>query len=115
MCASLSENESIELCDFICNFKNHRIKAETKTKESAKMKTLNLHQRSAEDLLNILHRLIYYGENNSALVIGPRGSGKTFLVKQVLENLRQELREKNCSDDLIIVYLSGLRNQNDFD
>lgn len=105
----------MKLCDFIYYFQNIEFTQKQK-RESTKMKTLNLHQRSAEDLLNILHRLIYYGENNSALVIGPRGSGKTFLVKQVLENLRQELKEKNCSDDLIIVYLSGLiiRNVSSF-
>lgn len=71
------------------------------------MKALDIHPKAEEDLLNILRRLVYHGENNSALVIGPRGSGKTFLIRQVLDTLNNELREKKCSGDLIVVYLSG--------
>jgi predicted AAA+ superfamily ATPase len=71
------------------------------------MKTFDIHKKSEEELLNVFRRLIYHGENNSALLIGPRGSGKTTLIKQVLESLRHELKEKNCSDDMILVNLSG--------
>lgn len=72
------------------------------------MKSIDIHSKSLDELLNVFRRLIYHGENNSALLIGPRGSGKTFLVKQALESLRHELLEKNCSDDMIIVNLSGI-------
>lgn len=71
------------------------------------MKAFDIHQQSQDDLLNLLRRLVYHGENNSALVIGPRGSGKTFLINKVIELFIQELKLKNCSDDLIVVYLSG--------
>ena len=71
------------------------------------MKGLEIHKRSEDELVNVLKRLIYYGENNSALVIGPRGSGKTYLINQALESIRAELKEKNCSNDLLIIYLSG--------
>jgi origin recognition complex subunit 4 len=71
------------------------------------MKTLDIHSNQEHELLNLLKGLVYHGENNSALVIGPRGSGKTFLVRQVLLNLRNEMKEKKCSDDLILVHLSG--------
>lgn len=37
---------------------------------------MELHQQPQEEILNILRRSIYHGENNSALVIGARGSGK---------------------------------------
>lgn len=77
------------------------------------MKGLDIHKKSEEDLINILRRLVYHGENNSALVIGPRGSGKTFLIRQALENFNNELKEKNCSDDLILVYLSGCLQNDD--
>jgi len=71
------------------------------------MKTLDIHSSQEHELLNLLKGLVYHGENNSALVIGPRGSGKTFLVRQDLLNLRNEMKEKKCSDDLILVHLSG--------
>ena len=71
------------------------------------MKAFDIHQKSQEELLNLLRRLVYHGENNSALVIGPRGSGKTFLINQVLQTFNQELKDKKCSDDFIVVYLSG--------
>lgn len=71
------------------------------------MKAFDIHQQSQEDLLNLLRRLVYHGENNSALVIGPRGSGKTFLINKVIGLFIEELKLKNCSDDFIVVHLSG--------
>ena len=71
------------------------------------MKSIDIHKKELDELLNVFRRLIYHGENNSALLIGPRGSGKTFLIKQALDCLRHELVEKNCSDDLILVNISG--------
>ena len=71
------------------------------------MKTLDIHSQQEEELLGVLKGLVFHGENNSALIIGPRGSGKTFMVRKVLANLRNELKQKNCSDDLILVHLSG--------
>jgi origin recognition complex subunit 4 len=77
------------------------------------MKGLDIHKRSQEELINILKRLIYHGENNSALVIGPRGSGKTYMINEALETLRTELRQQNCTSDLIIIYLSGCLQNDD--
>ena len=77
------------------------------------MKDLDIHRNSELELTNVLKRLVYQGENNSALVIGPRGSGKTHLINQALENLRSELKTKNCSNDLIIIYLSGCLQNDD--
>ena len=71
------------------------------------MKTLDIHSNQEQELLSVLKGLVYHGENNSALVIGPRGSGKTFMVRQVLLNLRNEMKENQCPDDLILVHLSG--------
>ena len=71
------------------------------------MRVLDIHKNAEDELLKVLSGLINYGENNSALVIGPRGSGKTFLIRQVLQTLRNQLKDRNCSDDLIVVRLSG--------
>ncbi|CAF0767753.1 unnamed protein product [Brachionus calyciflorus] len=84
------------------NFQNFK-----KSKNFKIMKAFNIHEKSQEELINLLRRLVYHGENNSALVIGPRGSGKTFLINRVLQTFNQELKDKKCSDDLIVVYLSG--------
>lgn len=78
------------------------------------MKTLDIHSNQEQELLSVLKGLVYHGENNSALVIGPRGSGKTFLVRQVLLNLRNDMKEKKCSDDLILVHLSGNYRKKNF-
>jgi Ni2+-binding GTPase involved in maturation of urease and hydrogenase len=67
-----------------------------------------IHQKEQTELLNVLRRTIYHGENNSTLIIGPRGSGKTFMVNDTITTIRNEMKTKNCSDDLIIVYLSGM-------
>lgn len=71
------------------------------------MKELNQHDKSRDEILSILKRSIYHGENNSALVIGPRGSGKTYLINEAIKMLRAELKAQNCSSDVIIVSLSG--------
>lgn len=71
------------------------------------MKTLDIHQNAEEELLNVFRSVIFHGENHSALVIGPRGSGKTFLIKKVLTKIYNELREQNCSTDFLLVNLSG--------
>ncbi|XP_059609153.1 origin recognition complex subunit 4 [Phlebotomus argentipes] len=50
------------------------------------------------------------GESNSALLIGPRGSGKTSLIATILMDLLVE----NCFvDNCLIVYLNGLIHTDD--
>lgn len=77
------------------------------------MKYLEIHEQAAEDLLNVLRRLVYHGENNSALVIGSRGTGKTVLINRAIQSLRDELRQKQCDTDLILIYLSGCLQNDD--
>ena len=72
------------------------------------MKSLEIHKNAEEELFNVFKSVIFHGENNSALVIGPRGSGKTFLIKKVLSRIYDHLREKNCSTDFLLVNLSGI-------
>ncbi len=71
------------------------------------MKSLDIHKNAEDELFNVFKSVIENGENNSALVIGPRGSGKTFMIKKCLEKLRSSLNEKNCSNDFLLVNLSG--------
>jgi origin recognition complex subunit 4 len=74
---------------------------------------LILNSRALEDLTNILRRSIYQGENNSALVIGSRGSGKSHLINASLVQIRNELHKESCSSDVIIIRLSGCAQSDD--
>ncbi|XP_063217743.1 origin recognition complex subunit 4 isoform X2 [Bacillus rossius redtenbacheri] len=47
------------------------------------------HENEKTNVLTLLKRTIEFGESNSALIIGPRGSGKTTLVRHALRELRQ--------------------------
>ncbi|NWR97126.1 ORC4 protein, partial [Motacilla alba] len=74
-------------------------------------------------LLELLKRTTVHGESNSALIIGPRGSGKTALLSHVLKDLREteQVRENllevhlngNCQFLMKNPFLSGLLQTND--
>ncbi|NXW65731.1 ORC4 protein, partial [Eurystomus gularis] len=55
-------------------------------------------------LLELLRRTTVHGESNSALVIGPRGSGKTALLNHVLKELKVM---KQVRENLLEVHLNG--------
>ncbi|NXA76795.1 ORC4 protein, partial [Thryothorus ludovicianus] len=55
-------------------------------------------------LLELLKRTTVHGESNSALIIGPRGSGKTALLNHVLKDLREM---KQVRENLLEVHLNG--------
>jgi AAA+ ATPase superfamily predicted ATPase len=71
------------------------------------MKQFNLHETECDELLGLLKRTIDHGENNSALIIGPRGTGKTNLVNKCLRKLKDHLKSVRCEGDLFLVNLSG--------
>ncbi len=71
------------------------------------MKELDIHQNAHDELYTVLRGVIENGENNSALVIGPRGSGKTFMINKCLHKLTASLQERNCATDFTLVNLSG--------
>ena len=56
----------------------------------------------------LVMQTILAGEGNSMLVIGPRGSGKTSLVRSVLDEARSE-----HADSFVIVHLNGLIQTDD--
>jgi len=55
-------------------------------------------------LLEMLQRTVDKGESNSLLVLGPRGVGKSALVKEVLHQAQQR---KDWKDNVVLVQLSG--------
>ncbi|KAF2985032.1 hypothetical protein EK904_012631 [Melospiza melodia maxima] len=61
-------------------------------------------------LLELLRRTTVHGESNSALVIGPRGSGKSALLNHVLKDLREV---EQVRENLLEVHLNGLLQTND--
>nr|XP_020447562.1 origin recognition complex subunit 4 [Monopterus albus] len=61
-------------------------------------------------LLELLKRTAIHGESNSVLIVGPRGAGKTMLLKCVLRDL---LEEKEVQKNLLQVYLNGLLQTDD--
>lgn len=71
------------------------------------MQELDIHKNAEDELYNVFKSVIENGENNSAMVIGPRGSGKSFMIKKCLDKLSSNLRKKNCSSDFLLVNLSG--------
>ncbi|XP_017784040.1 PREDICTED: origin recognition complex subunit 4 [Nicrophorus vespilloides] len=63
-----------------------------------------------KQVFNLLQRTIEDGESNSALLIGPRGSGKTTLVNDALEEL---CSDKNFASKAVLVHLHGLIHTDD--
>ncbi|XP_022616851.1 origin recognition complex subunit 4 isoform X1 [Seriola dumerili] len=61
-------------------------------------------------LLELLKRTAVHGESNSVLIVGPRGAGKTMLLKCVLREL---LEEKEAQKNLLQVHLNGLLQTDD--
>ncbi|NXS34498.1 ORC4 protein, partial [Pomatostomus ruficeps] len=61
-------------------------------------------------LLELLKRTTVHGESNSALIIGPRGSGKTALLNHVLKDLREM---KQVRENLLEVHLNGKSSSTD--
>ncbi|NXY19514.1 ORC4 protein, partial [Atrichornis clamosus] len=66
-------------------------------------------------LLELLKRTTVHGESNSALIIGPRGSGKTALLNHVLKDLREmkQVRENLLEFFMKNHFISGLLQTND--
>ncbi|XP_023678106.1 origin recognition complex subunit 4 [Paramormyrops kingsleyae] len=63
-----------------------------------------------KNLLELLRRTAIHGESNSVLIVGPRGSGKTMLLKSVLKELF-EVRE--VQSNVLLVHLNGLLQTDD--
>lgn len=61
-----------------------------------------------EKLLHLLEQTVKTGESNSCLLIGNRGSGKSTLVRKVIQSIRQD-----HMDNFLVVELNGLVQTDD--
>ncbi|XP_028167581.1 origin recognition complex subunit 4 isoform X1 [Ostrinia furnacalis] len=68
------------------------------------------HSQERNHVYDLMKRSIVNGESHSALIIGPRGCGKTTLINSVLSQLSKEVDLEN---DAIIVKLNGLIHHDD--
>ncbi|KAL0809608.1 hypothetical protein ABMA28_011140 [Loxostege sticticalis] len=68
------------------------------------------HNQERSHVYDLMKRSIVNGESHSALMIGPRGCGKTTLINSVLNQLSKEVDLQN---DAIIVKLNGLIHHDD--
>lgn len=62
------------------------------------------------DVLCLFRRAMEHGESNSALLIGPRGSGKSVLVETAIKSLQEDCAAFN---DSVIVRLNGYVHSDD--
>ncbi|CAK1593208.1 unnamed protein product [Parnassius mnemosyne] len=68
------------------------------------------HAQERSHVYDLIKRVVSDGESHSALIIGPRGCGKTSLLNSVLHQLANELDLEN---DSLIIKLNGLLHQDD--
>ncbi|XP_018577250.1 origin recognition complex subunit 4 isoform X2 [Anoplophora glabripennis] len=63
-----------------------------------------------KEIFDLIQKTVQHGESNSALVVGPRGSGKTALIEDVLTELQ---KSQTFNNDAILVKLHGLIHTDD--
>ncbi|PWA00612.1 hypothetical protein BB558_003336 [Smittium angustum] len=63
-------------------------------------------------LFDTLERTIKYGESNSVMVLGPKSSGKSTMIKKVISDLELNYNQEN-EQNYYIVKLSGLIHSTD--
>ncbi|KAG0271586.1 origin recognition complex subunit 4 [Linnemannia exigua] len=77
-------------------------------------------------VLGLMRRTIETGESNSCLILGPRGTGKTMLVRRALQDLEKQFSIPNNDDydegdmevdderkDFMVIHLNGLVQTDD--
>lgn len=92
-----------------------------RTKKYLKQKIMNTNDKyyinneyytkQRQHIYDLIRRTVELGESNSALLIGPRGSGKTSLINSVLNELSSSL--KCFKSTALIVNLNGLIHTDD--
>ncbi|XP_021933579.1 origin recognition complex subunit 4 isoform X2 [Zootermopsis nevadensis] len=68
------------------------------------------HEKERSHLSDLVRRTVEMGESNSALLIGPRGCGKTALLNSVINELKNE---KSFHEKAFVVELNGLMHTDD--
>ncbi|KAJ1527289.1 hypothetical protein ONE63_008809 [Megalurothrips usitatus] len=66
--------------------------------------------REYADVLSLFRRAMEQGESNSALLIGPRGAGKSTLVDSVIQELKEDCKS---FVDSVVVRLNGYVHTDD--
>lgn len=66
------------------------------------------HNDQFSELYNLLENTIQDGEGNSALLIGPRGSGKTSLINKCFQHLN-----KRYENDYLVIRLNSIIHKDD--
>ncbi|XP_065607435.1 origin recognition complex subunit 4 [Cyrtonyx montezumae] len=95
--------------DAECISQVHKLLRERLCNHHAAGKLFGIDQQY-KHLLELLKQTTVHGESNSALIIGPRGSGKTALLNRVLKDLREM---KQVRENLLEVHLNGLLQTSD--
>ncbi|XP_068716512.1 origin recognition complex subunit 4-like isoform X1 [Montipora foliosa] len=67
-------------------------------------------EEQKRELLDLIKRCAQFGESNSVLLIGPRGSGKSLLVKSILNDL---YKRNGIKQNMLEVNLNGLVQTDD--
>ncbi|KAK3753290.1 hypothetical protein QZH41_015229, partial [Actinostola sp. cb2023] len=65
---------------------------------------------STSQLKSLISRCAEYGESNSVLLVGPRGSGKTLVLRTALDDL---CKLNTVKKNMLQVYLNGLVHTDD--
>ncbi|XP_025084558.1 origin recognition complex subunit 4-like [Pomacea canaliculata] len=68
------------------------------------------YQHERRQLTELLQRTVQSGESNSILLIGPRGAGKSMLLKSVLEEVK---KSDSAQNNILVVHLNGLLQTDD--
>ncbi|GFO48373.1 origin recognition complex subunit 4 [Plakobranchus ocellatus] len=68
------------------------------------------YEKERRQLYDLIKRTAVSGESNSMLLIGPRGCGKSMVIKDVIKKLYED---ENIKQDLLLVQLNGLLQTDD--
>lgn len=108
-CVSQSDMSPVSLCQAVLRKQLTEGMSTYRNSEKGTHLGEGLHQEERQ-LLDLLRRTATSGESNSVLVIGPRGSGKSKLIKHVIAEL---LLDDHIRENLLQVHLNGLLQTDD--
>lgn len=108
-CVSQGDMSPVSLCQAVLRKQLTEGMSTYRNSEKGTHLGEGLHQEERQ-LLDLLRRTATSGESNSVLVIGPRGSGKSKLIKHVIAEL---LLDDHIRENLLQVHLNGLLQTDD--
>lgn len=108
-CVSQGDMSPVSLCQVVLRKQLTEGMSTYRNSEKGTHLGEGLHQEERQ-LLDLLRRTATSGESNSVLVIGPRGSGKSKLIKHVIAEL---LLDDHIRENLLQVHLNGLLQTDD--